>query len=61
MTGFSGKVTWDTSRPDGKKFKVYDNRRLKALGLDCPTSLREGLSRTIRWFGENYSQGTVRL
>jgi len=61
LTGYPGKLTWDTSRPDGKKLKIFANDRMKALGLSCPTSLREGLTRTIKWFGENYSRGTVRL
>lgn len=61
LTGYSGKITWDGSKPDGKIFKIFDNRKMRELGLDCPTSLREGLSRTIRWFADNYPKGTVRL
>jgi GDP-L-fucose synthase len=61
LTGYSGKITWDRSKPDGKIFKIFDNRKMKDLGLDCPTSLREGLRRTIDWFGDNYLKGTIRL
>ena len=61
LTGYSGKITWDQSKPDGKILKIFDNGKMKELGLDCPTSLRAGLRRTIDWFEENYSKGTVRL
>lgn len=61
LTGYRGEIVWDSSKPDGKILKIFDNRKLKALGLDCPTPLREGLERTIRWFGENYDRGTIRL
>ncbi len=61
LTGYRGEIVWDSSKPDGKVLKIFDNRKLKALGLDCPTPLREGLERTIRWFKENYDRGTIRL
>jgi GDP-L-fucose synthase len=61
LTGYSGKITWDQSKPDGKILKIFDNGKMKELGLDCPTSLRAGLRRTIDWFGDNYSKGTIRL
>lgn len=61
LTGYRGRIVWNTSKPDGKVLKIFDNRRLKELGLDCPTPLREGLERTIRWFADNYDRGTVRL
>ncbi len=61
LTGYTGKITWDRSKPDGKVLKIFANQKMKALGLDCPTSLRDGLRRTIDWFSKNYSRGTVRL
>ena len=48
LTGFEGKLIWDTSKPDGQMYKGFDASRLKeVLGLECRTSLREGLRRTI--------------
>lgn len=61
LTGYRGEIVWDSSKPDGKILKIFDNQKLKKLGLDCPTSLREGLERTIKWFADNYDRGTVRL
>lgn len=60
-TGFSGRVEWDSSRPDGQMERVYDVARLRALGLSCETPLEEGLRRTVRWFEEARKTGTVRL
>ena len=61
LTGYRGKIVWDRSKPDGKVLKIFDNAKMKALDLDCPTMLREGLKKTIDWFAENYSEGTIRL
>jgi len=54
MTGFEGEIVWDTSKPDGQMVKIFDVKRMKGLGLSCPTSLREGLRRTCDWFCRNY-------
>jgi len=52
--GFGGEIVWDTTKPDGQMVKIFDVTRLKSLGLKCPTSLADGLSRTIDWFRANY-------
>jgi len=61
LGGYRGDLIWDREKPDGKKFKIFSDERLRSLGLSCPTSLREGLERTIRWFEENYDKGSIRL
>lgn len=55
LTGYTGEIAWDPSKPDGQLEKIFDVARMKKLGLECPTSLRQGLEQTIRWFGENYA------
>ena len=54
MVGFTGRIVWDAEKPDGQMVKIFATERLHALGLSCPTPLRDGLARTIAWFGENY-------
>lgn len=54
LTGYQGEIAWDASKPDGQLEKIFDVSKMKALGLSCPTPLREGLKRTIDWFGANY-------
>lgn len=56
LTGFKGKVTWNTSKPDGQMRKIFDVTRMKtALHAECPTNLREGLKHTIDWYQQNHS------
>lgn len=61
LIGYKGQIIWDTSKPDGQMNKIFSADKLKSLGLSCPTSLKEGLTRTINWFTDNYSIGKVRL
>ena len=50
LTGYRGRVIWDTTKPDGQMIKGFDVTRMKQLlGCECRTSLREGLRRTIDW------------
>ncbi|MBM3450328.1 MAG: NAD-dependent epimerase/dehydratase family protein [Armatimonadetes bacterium] len=49
-TGFRGEIRWDVSKPEGQSVKIFDVRRLRALGLSCATSLRDGLAHTVAWY-----------
>jgi len=60
-TGFAGEIIWDTSKPDGQLDKIFDVSRLKALGLSCDTSLKDGLQRTVKWFLNARQEERVRL
>jgi len=61
LVGYEGKIQWDLSKPDGQLVKIFDTRRMKELGIQCPTSLKEGLKKTVDWFSANYDSGKVRL
>lgn len=51
LTGFQGKLTWDTSRPNGQPRRALDTRRAEAFfGFRAMTPLEEGLKRTIQWY-----------
>ncbi len=55
MTGFNGRVIWDTSKPDGQPRRMLDTRRAREeFGFSAEISLREGLSRTIQWYKERH-------
>ena len=54
LMDYSGEIVWDCSKPDGQMIKVFDVKRMQQLGLSCPTSLREGLERTIAWLAKNF-------
>jgi GDP-L-fucose synthase len=54
LTGFRGRVVWDTHKPDGQSRRYFDVSKARAdLGFEARTSLGEGLSRTISWYRAN--------
>ena len=53
VTGFRGRLVWDTTKPDGAPRKLLDVSRLAALGWRAQTGLEEGLRQTYAWFLEN--------
>mgnify|MGYP001566403318 CR=1 FL=1 len=55
ISGFSGEIKWDTSKPDGAMQKLLDNSRIKSLGWSSKTSFNEGLEKTYKWFVKNYN------
>lgn len=50
VVGYSGKLTFDTSKPDGTMRKLLDVSRLKNLGWTASTGLREGITHTYQLF-----------
>ena len=53
ITGFSGQVRFDRTKPDGTPQKLLSTAKLRKLGWEPKISLREGLRRTYEWFLEN--------
>jgi len=54
---FKGKVTFDSSKPDGQFRKPSDNSKLKSYLPDFQfTPIEQGLKETINWFIENYDK-----
>ena len=58
--GFTGKIEWDSSKPDGTPRKVLDVSRMKALGWKPTITLDEGIASTIAWYKEANARGEVR-
>ncbi|MCZ7646874.1 MAG: NAD-dependent epimerase/dehydratase family protein [Planctomycetota bacterium] len=51
VTGFEGRIVWDTSKPDGVARKVLDVSRMKKLlNWSPPTALEAGLRKTVAWY-----------
>ncbi|MCF7820271.1 MAG: GDP-L-fucose synthase [Candidatus Pacebacteria bacterium] len=48
--GFMGDIKWDTSKPDGTSRKLLDVSKIKGLGWEPKTGLREGIKKTYSWF-----------
>lgn len=60
VVGYDGEIHWDQSKPDGQLEKVLDVERMRQVGIECPTTLRDGLEQTYRWFVAHLD-GEVRL
>jgi len=53
LTGFSGELTHDFSKPDGTPSKRLDVSRLSQLGWTPKIDLHSGLAQTYNWYVEN--------
>jgi len=53
VTGYTGEIKFDASKPDGAPRKLMNVERLRALGWQPKCSLEDGLMDTYRWFLEN--------
>ena len=52
--GYTGRLHFDRSRPDGTPRKLLDCSRLTALGWSARIRLEEGLRSTYAWFLANH-------
>jgi GDP-L-fucose synthase len=58
--GFKGRITWDSSKPDGTPRKLMDVSRLAALGWKARIGLKEGIEKTYASFLAEQAAGTLR-
>jgi len=52
LAGFSGKLAWDTSKPEGMPLKCMDVSMMKALGYVPEITLEQGIEKTIAEYRE---------
>jgi len=52
LTGFSGKIVWDSTKPDGMLRKCLDITRLDDLGFKSNIGFVDGIKRTIKEYKE---------
>ena len=50
VVGYTGKINWDTSKPNGTPRKVMNVDKIKSLGWEPKISLREGIASAYDWF-----------
>jgi GDP-L-fucose synthase len=54
LTGFNGKLVWQTEKPNGQPRRGLDVTRAKEyFGWRAQIPFEEGMRRTIEWFREN--------
>jgi len=57
LSGFSGRIVWDTSKPNGQPRRALDTTRAKEyFGFEAEMYFEEGLKRTIDWYQEHKSK-----
>lgn len=60
ITGFSGKIRFNSEMPDGTPRKLLDISKAKHLGWEPKIGLELGLKQTYEWFTEAYEKGAIR-
>jgi len=53
VIGFKGKLTFDTAMLDGALRKLIDVSRLSNMGWEYSVNLKDGLSKTYKWYLKN--------
>ena len=54
LSGFTGEIRWDPSKPDGQPRRCLDTERAaKLLGWRAKVGFEDGLRRTIEWYRAN--------
>jgi GDP-L-fucose synthase len=61
VVGFTGKIIYDNTKPDGTPRKLVDTTKINQLGWHSQIELREGLSQTYQWFLENHHEKKMAL
>jgi len=50
ITGFKGDISYDTSKPDGTPQKRLDVSKMKHLGWQSKTNLKNGIRQVTDWY-----------
>ncbi|MDV4342973.1 GDP-L-fucose synthase [Methanoculleus sp. YWC-01] len=54
LTGFTGEIVWDTTKPDGQPRRCLDvSRAEREFGFRAKTGFEDGLRATIGWYREH--------
>jgi GDP-L-fucose synthase len=51
--GYTGRIVWDSSKPDGTPHKLLDVSKIQSLGWKYKTNLKDGIKETYKWYLEN--------
>ncbi|HTM47452.1 MAG TPA: GDP-L-fucose synthase [Bryobacteraceae bacterium] len=60
VAGYTGKLVFDSTKPDGTPRKLLDVSRLKATGWRPKIGLRQGIEQTYAWYLEHAAPAEIR-
>ena len=60
VVGFTGKIVWDATKPDGTPRKLMDVSKLAGIGWRARITLSEGVALTYRSYLAELASGTLR-
>ena len=60
VVGFTGKIVWDATKPDGTPRKLMDVTKLTGLGWRARLTLAEGVALTYHSYLDELASGTLR-
>jgi len=53
LTGFKGKIIWDSTKPEGQPRRCLDTKKAyKEFGFKAKTDFKDGLKTMIEWYRE---------
>ena len=55
--GYTGTITWDTTRPDGTPRKLLDITPLRTTGWEPTITLTDGIRTTWEWYRRHVTHG----
>lgn len=56
ITGFTGRIVFDETKPDGAMRKLLDSARMTGLGWRAKVSLEEGIRKTYQWYTKTLAE-----
>jgi GDP-L-fucose synthase len=59
VTGYDGRLVFDSTKPDGTPRKLLDTGRLSGLGWRPKIPLKTGIERTYAWFREHAAEARL--
>jgi GDP-L-fucose synthase len=59
VIGYSGRLLFDPTKPDGTPRKLLDVSRLSGLGWQAKIPLKDGIERTYAWFKSHSSEARL--
>ena len=61
LSGFTGRLRWDASKPDGQPRRCLDtSKAVERLGWRASTPFEAGLARTIEWYRAERAAGMAK-